>query len=103
MLNSAACRTKTARAPAGAPACEKSSRGKGLTRGYRAPCRRADEISRNTELASSHMSHKKKTELLMARSEDYDTEGISLGKAGGGQKKRRFLVNPRIYCRTQVA
>ncbi len=103
MLNSAACRMKTARAPAGEPACEKSSMSKGLTLGHRARYRRAEETSRNTDLASSHMSHKKKTELLMARSEDYDTEGISLGKAGGGQKKRKFLVDPGIYCKTQVA
>ena len=47
MLNSAACRMKTARAPAGAPTCEKSSRSKGLTPGHRARYRRADETSRH--------------------------------------------------------
>ena len=46
VLNSAACRMKTARAPAGAPACEKSSRSNGLTQGRRAHYRRADETSR---------------------------------------------------------
>ena len=46
MLNSAACRTKTARAPAEAPACEMSSRDMGLTHGHRASYRRADETSR---------------------------------------------------------
>ena len=45
-MNSAACRKKTARAPAGAPTCEKSSRSKGFTLGDRACYRRADEISR---------------------------------------------------------
>ena len=47
MLNSAACRMKTARAPVGAPACEKSSRSKGLTQGDRARYRPADETGRN--------------------------------------------------------
>ena len=46
MLISAACRMKTARAPAGTPTCEKSSRAKGLTLGHRARYRRADETSR---------------------------------------------------------
>ena len=46
MLNSAACRTKTERAPTEAPSCEKSSRSKGLTQGDRARHRRADETSR---------------------------------------------------------
>ena len=46
MLNSAACRSKTARAPAGAPRCGKSSRDKGLMQGRSLRCRRAYEISR---------------------------------------------------------
>lgn len=46
MLNSAACRSETSRAPAEAPGCEKSSRGKGLVQGCRARYRRADETSR---------------------------------------------------------
>ena len=48
MMNSADCRSKTARAPAEAPCCEKSSRDKGLMQGHRAGYRRADETSRNT-------------------------------------------------------
>ena len=46
MLNSAACRMKTARAPAGALTCEKSSRAMGLTPGHRARYRGAAETSR---------------------------------------------------------
>ena len=46
MLNSAACRSKTARAPARSPCCEKSSRGKGLMQGRGLRCRRAYETSR---------------------------------------------------------
>ena len=45
MLNSADCRSKTARAPAGSPSGEKSSRDKGLMQGHRARCRRAYETS----------------------------------------------------------
>ena len=45
MLNSAACGSKTPRAPAESPCCEKSSRDKGLTQGHRARNRRADETS----------------------------------------------------------
>ena len=48
MLNSAACRSKIPRAPAEAPHCENSSRGRGLMQGRRARYRRADETSRNT-------------------------------------------------------
>ena len=46
MLNSADCRSKTERAPAGAPCCGKSSRSKGFTQGHRARYRRTDETSR---------------------------------------------------------
>lgn len=46
MLNSADCRMKTARAPAGAPTCEKSSRSKGLIQGRRARGRQPSETSR---------------------------------------------------------
>ena len=46
MLNSAACRSKTARAPAGAPCRENSSRGKGLMQGRSLRYRRAYETSR---------------------------------------------------------
>ena len=48
MLNSAACRSKTAHAPDRSPCCEKSSRGKGLMQGRGLRCRRAYEISRKT-------------------------------------------------------
>ena len=47
MLNSTAHPSKIARAPAGAPCREKSSRGKGLMQGRRARYRRAYETSRN--------------------------------------------------------
>ena len=47
MLNSAACRSKTARAPARSPCYEKSGRGKGLMQGCGLRCRRAYETSRN--------------------------------------------------------
>ena len=50
MLNSAACRSKTPRAPAEAPGCEKSGRGKGLVQGCRARYRRAGETSRKVRL-----------------------------------------------------
>ena len=46
MMNSAACRSKTARPPAEVPWCEKSSKGQGLVQGRRALYRRADETSR---------------------------------------------------------
>ena len=46
MLNLAACRSKTARSPAGSPCCEKSLRGKGLMQGSGLGYRRADETSK---------------------------------------------------------
>ena len=46
MLNSAACHSKTAPAPARVPCCEKSSRGKGLMQGSSPRYRRAYETSR---------------------------------------------------------
>ena len=45
MLNSAACGTKTARGPAGAPRCGKSSRNKGLMQGRSLRYRGAFETS----------------------------------------------------------
>ena len=46
MLNSTACRSKTVRAPAQSPCCEKSNRGKGLMQGRGLRCHRAYETSR---------------------------------------------------------
>lgn len=46
MMNSAACGTKTPRAGAGTPCCEKSSRHKGLMQGRGIRYRRTDETSR---------------------------------------------------------
>lgn len=46
MLDSAACRSKTARATVEAPCCGKSSRDKGLVQGRRARYLRAYEASR---------------------------------------------------------
>ena len=47
MLNSAACRSKTPRAPAEAPRGKNSSRAKGLMQGHPARYNRTDETSRN--------------------------------------------------------
>lgn len=47
MMNSADCRSKTARAPAGSPSGENSSRGKGLIQGRGARYRRTHKTSRN--------------------------------------------------------
>ena len=46
MLNSAACRSKTPRAPAEAPRGKNSSRAKGLMQGHPARYNRTDETSR---------------------------------------------------------
>ena len=54
MLNSAACRSKTARAPARSSCCSKSSSGESLMQGRGLRCRRAYEISRY----GSHGGHR---------------------------------------------
>ena len=62
MLNSADCRSKTARALAGAPWRGGASRGKGLIRGHRAHYRRAYEISRYVfELRTAALSRRGQT------------------------------------------
>ena len=98
MLNSAACRSKTTRAPAGAPRCGNSSRDKGLMQGRSLRYRRAFEISRNIELASNHMSYKKEVGLLMASSEDCDTEGTTLEEAGGGGRTVNSPLMPETIA-----
>ena len=58
MLNSAAFRSKTTRAPAGSPWRGKPSRDKGLMHGRSLRYRRAYETSRNTNWARSRLSRR---------------------------------------------